>query len=567
MKYLSLHKGFKKTIIVLSLMVCVIASLYFSSWAAVYSCEKDAYIDALYPDDNFGGSDRLLIANTQQPTRALLKFTIPLWVTSSNISKAHIVIYSAPWTGGGGTETDFEIYTLTQTWVEGSCVRHNDPTSDNGATWNQFDYDIDSSKNRWNSPGGDYDDSISVMGTFPLGTEWGPFPIDVTDIVKSKLDNGRDYGFLIKHPLEDKSRSWQNFSSRNASGYEPFRHPYLEITFLEPPPNDPPYAPSDPSPAHGDEGVSLDTILSWSGGDPDSSDAVTYDVYFGNDEEPELVSANQTATTYQPSTLSLATSYNWKIIARDNYGEETQGDLWKFTTVATAIPSIYPNSGSPFYFMDVLFIPLPMLVTIKGEKTHFRFPDSQVSFNDDNIKVLFSFPISDTELWALVVITEAAEAGLHNITVTTSDESAIGTELFEVVRFWRDDETVTVEHKDESIPVQLKGLPVRTFKEKDAVRLSDIVEKSTLVTQPEKYFYNLIASDDYSLERGIIVGGWGTGLPPWSDMQKGYLYQSSNYELLTGWENDTIGGRIGQCYNVKWMNGGTIELRENDILE
>lgn len=165
------------------------------------------------------------------------------------------------------------------------------------------------------------------------------------------------------------------------------------------------------------------------------------------------------------------------------------------------------------------------------------------------------------------MITEAAEAGLHNITVTTGDESAIGTVLFEVVRFWRDDETVTVEYKDESIPVPLKGLPVRTFKEKDAVRLSEIVEKSALVTQPEKYFYNLIASDGYSLERGIIVGGWRTGLPPWSDMQKGYLYQSPNYELLTGWENETIRGRVGQCYNVKWMNGGTIELRENDILE
>jgi len=552
---------------VVSLMLCLYMSSSITSWAASFRCEQDTYIDALYPDDNFGGSDRLLIADSDKPTRALMRFDIPEWVAASDISGAHIVLYSAPWTSGGGAQTDFVIHVLTQGWVEGSCLRYNDPNPDNGATWNQYAYDDDSAKNLWTSPGGAYDSSMSVSGAFPLGSEWGPFSIDVTELVKGRLDYARDCGFLIKHPLENRSASWQNYASGDSSGYDPPLHPYLDIEFVEPPPNDPPGVPADPSPSVGETGVSVATSLSWSCSDPDPDNTLRYDVYFGSGDEPELVSENQAATTYALPELSLGTAYSWIIVARDNYGAETTGERWIFTTVASAITSVYPASASPFYFRDVRYMPLMTPVIIKGEGTHFRFPQSKVSFDDENIFTIFSFPISKAAIWSWVVIGETAKAGFHDVTVTTGDEASVGRALFEVVRFWRSDETVTVKHGDESADVALKGLQVRTFKEKDAVLLSDIVDKSALTNEPENFFYNLIASDNYSLARGIVVGGWDTGLPPWSDMQKGYLYQSPTYELLTGWESDTIGGRIGQAYNVKYMNGGTIELREEDITE
>lgn len=557
----------KEILCLLPLVLNLYLTLPCISWGAMFACEKDTYIDALYPDDNFGGSDRLLVADSDEPTRALLKFSIPSWVEASNISEASIVLHSAPWTSGGGAETDFEIYALTQDWVEGTCLRYNDPTPDNGATWNQFEYDADPARNLWTSPGGDFDSSISVSGVFPIGSAWGPFPIDITELVKSRLDNARDCGFLIKHPLEEQSGSWQNFSSRNASGYDPPLHPYLAIEFLEQPPNDPPNLPFDSLPASGDEKIPVTTSLSWSCDDPNPDNTLRYDVYFGSGEEPVLVSSNQSATSYQPPALSLATTYTWKIIARDNYGAETASDLWQFTTIASAIASVYPESASPFYFRNARYIPLLIPVVIKGEGTHFRFPQSKVSFDDENIQTAFSFPISKTVIWSWVVIGESARAGLHDVTVTTGDESATGTNLFEVVRYWRGEETVSVKHAEQSVVVPLEGLQVRTFKAKDAVLLSDIVDKSALTDTPEDFFYNLIASDDYSLAMGIMFGGWGTGLPPWTDMQKGYFYDSPTYELLTGWESDTIGGRIGQAYNVKYMNGGTVELREEDILE
>jgi hypothetical protein len=97
--------------------------------------------------------------------------------------------------------------------------------------------------------------------------------------------------------------------------------------------NYPPDVPSNPSPADGATGVSTTPTLSWSGGDPNPGDTVTYDVYFGASASPPLVSSNQSGTTYTPGTLSTGTTYSWRIVARDNLGATTGGSLWSFTTI------------------------------------------------------------------------------------------------------------------------------------------------------------------------------------------------------------------------------------------
>ena len=99
-----------------------------------------------------------------------------------------------------------------------------------------------------------------------------------------------------------------------------------------PPPNNPPYTPYNPSPSNHATGVSIYADLSWSGGDPDAGDTVTYDVYFGTSSSPPPVSNDQSATTYDPGTLSYSTTYYWKIVATDNHGASTIGDRWDFTT-------------------------------------------------------------------------------------------------------------------------------------------------------------------------------------------------------------------------------------------
>lgn len=115
------------------------------------------------------------------------------------------------------------------------------------------------------------------------------------------------------------------------------------------PTNHAPNIPSNPSPANHATNVSSLT-LSWSGGDPDQGDSVVYDVYYGTNSPPPLVSRHQLGTTYNPGLvpLPIGTKCYWKIIAIDNHGALTGGPLWDFTTaIASAVPPPPPPASPP----------------------------------------------------------------------------------------------------------------------------------------------------------------------------------------------------------------------------
>jgi hypothetical protein len=92
-----------------------------------------------------------------------------------------------------------------------------------------------------------------------------------------------------------------------------------------------PNIPTNCLPADHSTRVPIHPHLSWTGGDPDAGDTVTYDVYFGTSETPPLVSNSQSGTTYDPGTLAYNTTYYWQIVATDNQGASTTGPLWDFT--------------------------------------------------------------------------------------------------------------------------------------------------------------------------------------------------------------------------------------------
>ncbi len=110
--------------------------------------------------------------------------------------------------------------------------------------------------------------------------------------------------------------------------------------------NDPPYTPSNPDPANGATGVTINTNLSWTGGDPDGDDT-TYDVYFGTSSPPPLVALNYNDTVYDPpGILQFNTMYYWKIVAWDEYGLNASGPVWTFTTQAN-LPPYEPSNPEP----------------------------------------------------------------------------------------------------------------------------------------------------------------------------------------------------------------------------
>ena len=117
--------------------------------------------------------------------------------------------------------------------------------------------------------------------------------------------------------------------------------------------NLPPYTPSAPDPEDGATNVWIEAIVKCNGGDPNSGDTVTYDVYFGTNSPPPLVKEDIGVPAYDPDTMEYGTTYYWQIVSEDSQGLTTTGPIWHFTTEFEAnepptAPDIYgPPNGPP----------------------------------------------------------------------------------------------------------------------------------------------------------------------------------------------------------------------------
>jgi subtilisin family serine protease len=98
--------------------------------------------------------------------------------------------------------------------------------------------------------------------------------------------------------------------------------------------NSPPNSPRDPRPTNGAFGVPVTQTLSWTGGDLDPGDTVTYDVYLDVDNNtPEtLVCDDVNTTTCAPGQLAAGAQHYWKVTATDDKGASTTSLTWSFST-------------------------------------------------------------------------------------------------------------------------------------------------------------------------------------------------------------------------------------------
>lgn len=119
--------------------------------------------------------------------------------------------------------------------------------------------------------------------------------------------------------------------------------------------NQPPSAPSNPSPSDGAQSLSQNTILSWTCSDPEN-DPTPYDVYFGTSNPPPKVSSIQAVSTFNPGILPVATTYFWKIVAHDAYNS-TSGPIWSFTTLVPIAgcgnPLADPRDGKSYNTVQI----------------------------------------------------------------------------------------------------------------------------------------------------------------------------------------------------------------------
>jgi len=73
--------------------------------------------------------------------------------------------------------------------------------------------------------------------------------------------------------------------------------------------------------------------MSWTGGDPNPTDTLTYDLYWGlaaDALQPE--SSGLAQNTYLKSPVGQGATYYWQVVAKDDQGGETPGPVWHFTT-------------------------------------------------------------------------------------------------------------------------------------------------------------------------------------------------------------------------------------------
>ena len=104
-----------------------------------------------------------------------------------------------------------------------------------------------------------------------------------------------------------------------------------------------PNKPSKPYPENGSINITTDVNLTWSGGDPDVNDIVTYDVYFGSTHPLQKIASNKSNTLINPGHLAYSLTYFWSIVSWDNHGTSTVGPSWYFTTIEGNNP---PNKPS-----------------------------------------------------------------------------------------------------------------------------------------------------------------------------------------------------------------------------
>jgi len=160
-----------------------------------------------------------------------------------------------------------------------------------------------------------------------------------------------------------------------------------------------PLMPSNPSPTHGATNISVNADLSWIGGDPDSDDTVTYDVYFGETNHLSLLVNNQTDVTYDPGTLNPGMTFYWQVISWDDHDGKTEGPIWSFTTAYTAEISIQKTvSPDNISWHDMVIVEsyevLYWNITVENTGDVLLL---DVQITDDLFTVYELFPLADNE--------------------------------------------------------------------------------------------------------------------------------------------------------------------------
>jgi hypothetical protein len=107
-----------------------------------------------------------------------------------------------------------------------------------------------------------------------------------------------------------------------------------------------PPVPQSPDPADGRADVPLNTPLSW-GPPTNPCDPLTYDVYFGTEENPPFV-GQVVGDPLLAVELAPLRTYYWRVDVTDRQGDRTGGPSWRFSTIPTTYGEALPPAPPVF---------------------------------------------------------------------------------------------------------------------------------------------------------------------------------------------------------------------------
>ena len=199
-------------------------------------------------------------------------------------------------------------------------------------------------------------------------------------------------------------------------------------------PNNPPLAPSNPSPLNGAVNQTVNADLSWAGGDPDG-DTVTYDVYLeANDNTPDNLICNDVSSTFcDPGALGFNTTYYWKVVALDEFGATATGPVWNFSTGSA--PTVQFSASS--FNVNESAGNASILVTLSGTRdqvvtVHYATSNGSATAGSDYTSVsgTLTFNLGDyAESFSIPIINDEIDESNETINLTLSNPigAALGT--------------------------------------------------------------------------------------------------------------------------------------------
>jgi hypothetical protein len=269
-----------------------------------------------YPTSEFDGGYQTIVGNAPSQLPGVLN-------TCGARAVANIVPHiSISWLGSGSISVSIQIQNNGATQYNGfirvpitEVVSRYTTAGNAKYNFGFLDYAFPMNQVVSIAPGGAYTNSVTWIGSQHQDT------------------HGQNFGDIVPGNIQVDLAVFNNANN------------YLDgtaVAIIQVPPN----VPSNPNPVNGATSVNLNADLSWTGGDPNPHDTVTYDVFFGTINPPPKVASNISTATYDPGTLTQTTTYYWKIVAWDNHHATATGPLWNFVTRTNHPPNV-PSSPSP----------------------------------------------------------------------------------------------------------------------------------------------------------------------------------------------------------------------------